>query len=677
MEMSGGTYMDNRLIRKFVWISVGVILGLMAALMVISGSGSLNEFYDGGRVCDIPVERRNAEFYGAEYDAAGEMFCVTDENAYKVFEIYGMEKKWNYIVMELSSLNREYLDVTIDYANQKGAWIFSKDVRLLEGKNVVETDEISYDQAVIRILGQAGATVSFDKVQFREKMVDFEDSRFLPVWTAVFLVYLAVTAAVTKWCRGFLDGMPDWYVVIELLQDIYGRVGEYFGKKTLPISDRGKSRVRTGGFLFLILYMQIVMDLHLYETDQYYKVQMLICSLVVVVIGVFCYEKKLRHVNWRNPLVWSWLVLWVMACMSDFFVAKRYSFLGYIMLSAVGFFIFMWNNMEQSACIIREFVAAILLSFAFTTVFCFVCRPWQEGTRYLGSYYNPGMYAMYVLYVWIAFWGEIDERAGRKKLSLLLFFEIIAAMLAGMMLWRTQSASGVIPAFLAVAVFVFRQFFLPGPSVRKKRALLILAFAVAVTVPVVKIGTWGLIHLPGRFGTEIKMESDTVLFTSQILPEPTTVYAAEENVAEEKGVRNNRIVQKLFGKQSFEKFTSRRNLYWAGYLREMNLLGHRGRVVLWGGNRWPHNGFLGIMFRYGVFAVIPYTVLVLVNFLYAWKYMLTCESGYGFFVFAGMIASLILILMENLELPFLFLCWLNMYLMMGIHFVQREKDSYE
>ena len=170
------------------------------------------------------------------------------------------------------------------------------------------------------------------------------------------------------------------------------------------------------------------------------------------------------------------------------------------------------------------------------------------------------------------------------------------------------------------------------------------------------------------------MQDDVVLSSSQMFPEPTHVYAAEAGDTEKKGVMNNRIIQKLFGKQSFEKFTSRRNLYWAGYVRELNLLGNRNKVNLWGVNRWPHNGFIAIMYRYGIFAGIPYTIMVFANLFFAWKYMITQKNRYGYFLFTGMLAALVLILMENLELPFLFLCWLNMYLMMGTYFAQEEKD---
>lgn len=416
------------------------------------------------------------------------------------------------------------------------------------------------------------------------------------------------------------------------------------------------------------------MDLHMYESNRYYKIQMLVCSVAVLLISALCYEKKLVRMNWRNKLVGAWTALWLMACISDFFVAKRYSFSGYIMLLVIGFFYFMWNNMEQKETIIREFIVATIISFVITTIFCFLCRPWVEGTRYLGSYYRPGMYGMYVLYVWIAILAHMDNRISHnKKLFPLILPETAGLALAGMLLWKTQASAAVLPAALVAAIFLFKQLFLSENKNVRKKACIAIMTTVLIAMPVCAVGEWGLKNIPGILGTEVYIEDDEVFSAAKIETpfSPITVYAAESE--EEAG--GSRILKKLFEDHSLEGFTSARNFYWIGYLREMNLLGNENKVVLWGENRWPHSGFIAMMYRYGVFAVIPYTIMVFVNLFYAWKYMLRNRKNYGFFVFAVMAAAFVLILMENLELPFLYLCWLGMYLIMGVYFVQEDRNE--
>lgn len=510
-------------------------------------------------------------------------------------------------------------------------------------------------------------------MQFREKMLSYSKAAAVAVFLTVFAVYTVLSYAVYRAAN--MRGIHvNWYGVIDGLQEVYLLVGEKTGWMAGKMSAACRGKIRTGLFLFLILYMQAVQNLQKYENDRYFKIQMLVCGLVVFLIGVLCFEGTLQKRSWRNKLAGGWTVLWIMACVSDFFVGKRYMFLGYLMLSAVGFFIFMWNNMKDEMMILREMNAAILISFAVTSVFCFLCRPLVPGYRYLGSYYNPGMYAMYVLYVWIALWADLDFKMNHKrKLFPAVLPDLFGIALAGLFIWKTQSSSGVIPAALTVGIFLFKQFFLSHSRKLRKKTGIVLAAGIVLAVPVCMAGQWGLTHLPEMLNTQVQFPNDALGAAEDIrLPfEPVTVYAAE-NAEDTKKAPEHHVLEKFTWNQSLEEFTTGRNLYWMGYLREMNLIGNENKVYLWGKNRWPHNGFIVIMFRYGVFAVIPYTLMVVMNLYYSWKYMLSHKKTYGFFVFASMAASLILILMENLELPFLFLCWIVMYLTMGVNFVQEE-----
>lgn len=334
--------------------------------------------------------------------------------------------------------------------------------------------------------------------------------------------------------------------------------------------------------------------------------------------------------------------------------------------------------MKQREQFAGEFIRAILLSFLFTGAFCFLCRPMTEGMRYLGSYYRPGMFAMYVLFVWVALLGDIEHRLRRRGIEPIVFVEAAALPLAGYLLWRTQSSSGVLPAAFSAVFFVFYQFAVSKSSkIRKKTVLVLLTIAV-LTMPVITASHWGLTNLPRLLGTEVIMDPDQEFVTTAgNVFESTPVYGAQQNEEQDESesksvIEKSRILKKLFARQSLESLTSNRNLYWVGYLRETNLIGHSGKTALWGVNRWPHSGFLATMHRYGIFSVIPYAVMVFVNLLFNWRYMADHKKQYGFFLFASAISAFVLILMENLELPFLYLCWIVMYLLMGIHFESEE-----
>ena len=63
-----------------------------------------------------------------------------------------------------------------------------------------------------------------------------------------------------------------------------------------------------------------------------------------------------------------------------------------------------------------------------------------------------------------------------------------------------------------------------------------------------------------------------------------------------------------------------RTLYYLDYIREMNLFGHYYHAKNWGDYIYPHNGVLEIMYRYGIFAGIPYVIMVAVSFWYGFMY---------------------------------------------------------
>lgn len=651
----------NTVFWNFMWLLFGLLAGVVVALMAGTGSDSINKFYDAGAVYDMSSAYRDQSGYAIDYDAGKDVLRVTEDIAAKWFDLSGMKKKWNYIILDISGLNRDTLDITVDYFGKDGALLYSQPAALTEGRNVISSEDVSYAAIQFQIFNQAGAEFNIEKLQFRKEMPNINWQKF---WISFVAATLAVLTAVRIFYY-FIGKKIDWYGFWDVLQGIYILVGERIGCVIEKINNRTRSVLRTGLLAFQILYMQLMMDMQLYESDKYYKYQMLICSFIILALGALCYEKKLVKVNWRNKLVGMWTILWLLACVSDFIVAKRYAFLGYIMLFVMGFFYFMWNQMENRKQIFREFVHAIMLSFVVTTLFCLLCRPLVEGTRYLGSYYSPGMYAMYVLFVWIAFWADIDVRINtEKKLSPMLLADMAGVALSGYLIWKTQSASGVIPAVLVLGIFGCKQLFLSHSLTVVKRTFRVMVATALIAVPVCLISQWGFHNLPGILGTEVRLEKDEVFTAAEISFGAETVYAAQPGEIE----KGSRVLKKFASITDVEEFTSARNWYWAAYLREMNLTGHENKVKMWGKNRWPHSGLLAITYRYGVFAGIPYVMMVFLNLWYAWKYMLRHKKGYGFLMFAVAVAALILILMENLELPFLFLCWVAMYLLMGENF---------
>lgn len=116
-----------------IWLAAGLITAAVGMLMYTSGSRNINQFYDGGKVYDVGIYERNANVLNMRYDAAEQRFVITEDAACKIVYLSGMEETWNYMRMELRSMNRESLEGTVVYYNKNGN-VFSQPVLLREEK---------------------------------------------------------------------------------------------------------------------------------------------------------------------------------------------------------------------------------------------------------------------------------------------------------------------------------------------------------------------------------------------------------------------------------------------------------------------------------------------------------------------------------------------------------------
>jgi hypothetical protein len=121
-------------------------------------------------------------------------------------------------------------------------------------------------------------------------------------------------------------------------------------------------------------------------------------------------------------------------------------------------------------------------------------------------------------------------------------------------------------------------------------------------------------------------------------------------------------------------FLTGRNLFWMGFFRETNFLGHEYYPDLWGGARSPHNGVVGITYRYGIMAICPYVLMFANGCTQSlMKYIRNrFSSSCGFFVLVGTVGIMLVNLVENFERPLLATEWLCWYWIIGYLF-QREK----
>lgn len=654
----------NRIFAIFIWILTGLFVTLAGMAMIVSGSFNLDCFYDSGDVYEMEANVRNAVDSGLGYDFSQNCLVISTEDTIKTFDLLKTEKNWRYILLDLSKMNTDTLSCRADFYDNNNNCVAQQEYQLKSGKNVLEIQETAYSKVVFHFLNQYNVTFNIDKAQFRETFFVVSKKKILLEGTVIFGIYLLVTGLLAYFVRRKIARL-DWYVLVHALQKLYCKAGDSAGSRICRnMSTRTKARLRTLLFCIMILNMQIASVLNLYENNRTYRYEMLANVAILLLVALLCWEKKLQHINWKNKLVGAWLTLWIMAIVSDLIVSKHYAYTGYMMLFVVGFLFFLWGNMEHRERLIWDFIHAIKWNFLINAMFCFMFRPYTPGYRYNGGSYSPGVWGMYLLFAWCAFLAELDYTMGQAGIKKRGLIALVGAGVTACFLWQTQSISSMLPALAVTLIFSLRWWIC-----RKKKKVRMLLLAVAIFAGIVGLSDYGVYQIPRIVDMEVHFNGDYEYQPVTNHPFTITVEAAS--------IKNSRIYQKLTQSATIETLTSSRNLYWNGYLRKMNLWGHVNKVILWGSSRKPHNGLLAIMYRYGIFAGIPYIVMILYNLVYSFRYLWKNRSGRGtnFFVLAVAIAGTMLLPVENLELPFYWLCWFAFYLMMGSYFEQDKGET--
>lgn len=646
----------DRFFGKIAWFLTGVCFAAACSMMLLCGTFHPDRFYDVGEVYDVPKDilAQNANDTMV-FDAEKGVWRVTCDSAVKRIDaVFG---NWSYVVIDVEEMNRERLDASVVCYDAGNFPVYQMDAQLTEGANVLSFPAVEYQSLEICMEGQEGLSFGLTQIQFRETYPVYSGLRLAVYFLLTFFGFFVVTGAVFVLIKKKKYKI-SWYTPVHGLQTIFlyaGSAGEGLAER---ISAQRRRTARRGLFCFLLLFMQVCYVLGFYADNQTYRYLALVCVIVLLIIAILCWERPLGYLNWRNKLAASWFGMWVLAIVSDFIVDKRYDYLGYIMILVIGFLFFMWGNMERREELLGDFIRAIEWSFLPNFLFCVLFRPYVPGYRYLGGAYRPGYFAMYLLFVWIAFLSELDFELKDRSVRNRDLFCILALGCCGNLLWKTQSISSIFPAALAALMISFKLW-------KKRKQIKILGFAVYLLVFCTGFvaNAYGIYHVPRLINMEIKFEDDFYQESVTDHPFLLTVQAAEAG-------NGNRILYKLKTSTTLEMLTSGRTLYWKAYLRDMNLWGHKSNAYFLGATRLPHNGLIAMTYRYGIFAAVPYLLMLLMSYRYAARYCLRCrsEKKYAFFVLADMLACGVLLLIENLEQPFGWVCWYGMYFVMGIYF---------
>lgn len=396
----------------------------------------------------------------------------------------------------------------------------------------------------------------------------------------------------------------------------------------------------------------------LYAQKETYKYGILGFVGILVLAALVSWEQPLRYISWNEILPKVWFALWLMVCVSDFAVSKFYKFTGYAFLFGVGFFFFLWNNMKNPQLIRKNLMRGLEWTLPLLTVYCMIFRQKRIGVLYNGPFLNREMFACYALMTLIAFLAElylvlqqVNEKNRKRKIVL---FGIGAAV-SVYYLYESYTlicifAGALVTLLLGVLLLKKRKDLVLGVAGSLRVIGIALVCAAAIILPM----HLALKNLPQQLGTNLVYEKEkweTRLDAETI----AAIQAADPSILE--GVEQSSEV----GLKQI----------WTKYLGESNLFGHNGVLYVGHIKTMAWNGFLEMAYRYGIFILIPYSLLLLGCLFRACR-----EQEY--LMLATTLAFGIVMLTQNMELPFAQPLWIVFYLGMGSWFAaDREKQEAE
>lgn len=643
-----------------VWLIMGVIISLSVAAMLVSEHVNLDCFYDVGEIYDI-ANNQQTELYDASYDIENNLCRADSEHAGRYFWIYDKKTAWQYFYLEAELPETDAVTVTLEFLDEGNNQIVAFEKEIHQGENIIPLYGMKFSQGIIWLNNQQGQQFLFDHMHLFEREILF----FAPwgyIYTGiVFLIYMAVSFLLLRILKKRKKTW-NWYVFIDGLQGVYCKVGDSLCSR-IKVEEKKKNQIRTGLFAVLFVYIYAM-----WENGQYnllYRYHVLVGSVLLLLVGIFSYEGKLNKVSWKPSLVLAWTLFWLFTVISDFVVYKKiYGYVGWIVFPLFGFVFFLWHNMKKPHQILKNILDAIEIAFWIDTVICLLFRPYIGGIRYTGTSENPAMFAMNIAVVLIMFVAKIENEI-HQGVKLSLYRYVAGISVALYMLLKTQSITinGAV-AFMALLYMgrvYLRRRILKIKTPLKSKVMMLLIFLVAWGG-----FSWGLSHI----SVMLKLNQVFPYEQQFVAYEYSTPFSLKAYAAE-----GGRIMQKLLRLTDIETLTSKRNMYWVEYLRDMNLWGHTYKHAFWGSGHWAHNGILWIAYYYGIITVIPYIMMMVIAIMKAAErvHLHTRRDRYEIVPFGFIVAICLISMGDNVEQPFGLIVWYLLYMMLGVLFTEEMK----
>lgn len=414
------------------------------------------------------------------------------------------------------------------------------------------------------------------------------------------------------------------------------------------------------------------------------KLVILIWGIVLIAIV----RDIIKNNSWKN---WSKLQkvlssLWIVFVVLLTLFKRDYFYATFFVLGYTSFY-FVNEKKDRSSVIWRALLDAMFLSFFYVTYKMLMHRPY-DCERYMAYFSNSNMAGMYLacaivtIYIKLEQWWKSGKTLAKKLVPLIFYYLLIGfAVCVAIFNYTRTTILGLLFAFFVLFVMQLKK--------EKKGQVFARYLLILVSAASLFYGTYALIryvpaymdrptYFSGEYNPETRiMQGDPVdspKYTSleSFLTLALGKWGIYVDFSEEAKENDTEVVI-----DTERDVTNGRTDIWKTYLAKTNLTGHYpGHIVMESGYfcYHAHSTYFHVLYQYGIFTGIVYTLMVFVSFGYAvvgyWKEKENAER----FLFPVLIIGLCLVgqVTEWMGHPAYVIC---MMLMMAYGMLLQEKGK--
>lgn len=660
------------LVKICIWILFSIITGISCAAWYVTG-GNITQFYNRGDSLQFYTEKIVNNLQNISFE--NEKFIIQGDTAQIIFDSLNKNNQWNYLKTDLYNMNCDSITAQIVFYDRTWQNVGEQELNLMEGENLYQLNGESFSKVVFCFENEQGKEFSINKFEIStDKMKDDEK---LPAVSVLFSIICMIITGILYWLK-IRYGRKGNYKWGRGLQSIYILVGNEIWRKLRNVPEKMRNFISIFLFSVMFIFLSFINVYNLFfkkMTHAYTMFVLIGCMLLIAGLNI---RKPLKYRNWNNLLVISWIVLWVLTCISDFIVTKKsayFSFYGYFILFPTGFLFFVWNNQENREKMLWQLLKALEITFVLCVVYCLMFRPETDGYRYKGFYTNPNPFGLYMAVMIGVFLCEIDYYIKCKEVKILKILPYaIGLTTAFFFLKKTQSTTATLAILCGALCWGIEKIL---KRHMKKTMIAVMCFVICY-IPVSMGLQWGITNISEAIGTQIVYPVDYEYASVRDLDDLTGtihVYAAER---EDMSQTSQRIRQKLLNSNSINGLFSGRLYHYSTYLSQMNLFGHTKRATVYGSNiNSAHNGVLAYAHMYGVYIIVPYIMMFVGYFSRAVRYCKSAENR-NYYACLPLIIYVVFFLenmMDNVDIPFHWIVWFVFILLGGFLFPMREEEK--